>query len=187
MALLHKATVTPSKLELVRDWLPSQPWFAGERGADLELVAAYRFDDPEGEVGVETLLVAAPDGAVLQIPLTYRGAPLDGGDDWLIGTMEHSVLGSRWIYDALGDPVYLATLTHAVHTGGQQAEVFIEIDGELVKREPTAVVRGSGSDAGGSTITVVRYPAPGVASGGDVLTGSWGDLSEPVLLVAVGG
>jgi hypothetical protein len=186
MALLHKATVTPSKLELVRDWLPSQPWFTGEKGADLELVAAYRFDDPDGEVGVETLLVAGPDGAVLQVPLTYRGAPLAGSEAWLIGTMQHSVLGSRWIYDALGDPVYVATLTHAVRTGGQQAEVFIEIDGEMLQREPTAVVRGSGSAQDGTRVEIVRYPAVGAVAGGPALTGSWGDLPEPVLLVSVG-
>lgn len=187
MALLHQATVTPSKLELVRDWLPTQPWYLGEKGAELTPVAAYRFDDPDGEVGVETLLIAAPDGAVFQVPVTYRGAPLEGGEAALIGTMEHSVLGSRWVYDGLGDPVYLATLTHTVRTGGQQAEVFIEIDGEMLQREPTARVQGSGSQSGASTVDVVRYPAAGAASDGDVLTGTWGDLSEPVLLVTLEG
>ena len=185
MALLHQATVTPSKLELVRDWLPTQPWYLGEAGAELTPVAAYRFDDPDGEVGVETLLTSAPDGAVFQVPVTYRGAPLEGGEASLIGTMEHSVLGSRWVYDGLGDPVYLASVTHAVHSGGHQADLLVEIDGEMVTREPTARVQGSGTGSGPSTISVVRYPAPGAAVGGDVLTGSWGEMSEPVLLVAL--
>src|ERR1700710_2202585 len=99
MALLHRATLQPSKLELLQDWAPTQPWFDGDRSAELVTVAAYRFDDPEGEVGIETLLVRAGDGPVLQVPLTYRAAPLDGGDAWLIGTMQHSVLGQRWTYD----------------------------------------------------------------------------------------
>jgi hypothetical protein len=185
MALLHQATVAPSKLELVRDWLPSQQWYAGEKGAELTPVAAYRFDDPDGEVGVETLLVAAPDGAVFQVPVTYRGAPLDGADEWLIGTMQHSVLGPRWVYDGLGDPVYLAAVTRAIRTAGRQAELLIEIDGEMVTREPTAVVRGSGTDSGASRVSVVRYPEAGAVADGDVLTGTWGDETRPTALVSL--
>jgi len=33
------------------------------------------------------------------VPLTYRGAPLDGAEDALVGTTEHGVLGRRWVYD----------------------------------------------------------------------------------------
>jgi hypothetical protein len=189
MALLHQATVTPSKLELVRAWLPSQPWYLGENGAELTLVAAYRFDDPDGEVGVETLLTAAPDGAVFQVPVTYRGAPLEGAERWLIGTMDHSVLGPRWVYDGLGDPVYLATVEVAIRTGGQQAEVLIEIDGEMVTREPTAVVKGSGSGTAaaveGAVVEVVRYPDRAQALGDDVLTGTWAGQADGVVLVRV--
>ena len=184
MALLHQATVTPSKLELVRDWLPSQPWYLGERGADLVPVAAYRFDDPDGEVGVETILTAAPDGAVFQVPVTYRGAPLDGAEAWLIGTMQHSVLGPRWVYDGLGDPVYLATVTHAVRTAARQADLLIEIDGEMVTREPTATVRGSGSDSEGDVrVDLVRYPSAVEPHGDAELTGVWGDLADERVLV----
>ncbi len=61
-------------------------------------------------MGVETLLVRVGEGPVLQVPLTYRGAPLPGGESALVGTMEHSVLGPRWVYDGTGDPVYVATL-----------------------------------------------------------------------------
>ncbi|GAB3605082.1 hypothetical protein GCM10027413_04910 [Conyzicola nivalis] len=186
MALLHQATLTPSKLELVRDWLPGQPWFLGAAGSELTPVAAYRFDDPDGEVGIETILAAGPDGAVMQVPVTYRGAPLEGAEQWLIGTMQHSVLGSRWVYDGLGDPVYLAAVTHAVRTGGHEAELKVEIDGEMVTREPTARVQGSGTGAGGrESVTVIRYPEPGAVGDGAVLTGTWGEHSAPVLLVTV--
>jgi hypothetical protein len=185
MALLHQATLTPSKLELLRDWLPSQPWFRGEAGAELIQVAAYRFDDPDGEVGVETILAQGPDGAVMQIPVTYRGAPLEGAGGSLIGTMEHSVLGSRWVYDGLGDPVYLRAVADAVRTGGHEAELRIEIDGEMVTREPTARVHGSGSAAADASVSVVRYPVAGAVPEGDVLVGTWGEHSEPVLLVTL--
>ncbi len=145
MALLHRAELTPSKIELLHGWVPSRPWFAGEAGAALTSVGAFRFDDPAGEVGVETLLVRAGDGPVLQVPLTYRGEPLMGGEQSLIGTMEHSVLGQRWVYDGVGDPVYVQTVATAALTGGRQAELYLEIDGERVTREPTALVSGSGA------------------------------------------
>ena len=104
MALLHRATIRPTKAELLADWVPTQPWGEPEIG----LVGAYRFDDPQGEVGIETHVLSTPDGHLLHVPLTYRGAPLDGAEQFLICTMEHSVLGQRWIYDATGDPVYAA-------------------------------------------------------------------------------
>lgn len=147
MALLYRAELRPTKLELLASWAPLQPWFVGNAGAGLTSVASFRFDDPEGEVGIETLLVRAGDGPVMQVPLTYRGAPLSGGDEWLIGTMQHSVLGQRWVYDATGDPAYVATAATAALTGGVQAEQFVQSDGELVVRESTALVVGSGRDS----------------------------------------
>jgi hypothetical protein len=151
MALLYQAELRPSKIDLIAAWAPTQPWFEGDTAAavaaadtDFVSVASYRFDDPEGEVGIETLLVRHGNGPVLQVPLTYRGAPLEGGEAWLIGTMDHSVLGPRWVYDGAGDPAYLAAVATAAIGGGSQAEQVIDIDGERVVREPTARVQGSG-------------------------------------------
>jgi len=157
MAILHRAELTPSKIELVGGWAPTQPWFAGEPGAVAVSVAAYRFDDPDGEVGIETLLVRAGDGPVLQAPVTYRAAPLPGADGWLIGTMQHSVLGERWVYDAVGDPVYLTAVATAALTGGRQADLFVTTADGLVPREPTAAVTGSGAD--GMTSEVAQSAA----------------------------
>lgn len=145
MALLHQAELRPSKLELLDGWVHTRPWFDGASDAALSTVAAFRFDDPAGEVGVETLLIRAGDGPTLQIPLTYRGSPLLGADAFLIGTMEHSVLGARWVYDGVGDPVYLQTVAAAALNGGHQAELFIDIDGKRVERTPTALVTGTGT------------------------------------------
>ncbi|PVU82597.1 hypothetical protein DDP54_05825 [Cellulomonas sp. WB94] len=145
MALLHRAELRPSKIELVASWAPTQPWFEAGAGAELATVGSFRFDDPAGEVGIETLLVRAGDGPVMQVPLTYRGSPLDGGDAWLIGTMQHSVLGERWVYDGAGDPVYLTAVATAALTGGRQADQYVDSGGELVFREPTALVVGSGT------------------------------------------
>src|SRR5262249_43031418 len=129
---------------LLAEWLPARSWYAGPTGSRLERVGAYRFDDPDGEVGVETILISSAGGAVLQVPLTYRGAALAGADEYLVGTMDHSVLGKRWVYDGCGDPVYLRALLHAMLTGGRQAEEMVEMDGRLVGRESSALARGSG-------------------------------------------
>jgi hypothetical protein len=144
MALLHRADLTPTKLELLNSWLPTRAWYAGPATPDLTKVGAFRFDDPAGEVGVETLLVRAGDGPVLQIPLTYRAAPLDGAEQWLVGTTEHSVLGPRWVYDASGDPVYAATLAHTILTGAGQAAEEFEVDGVRQTRQSDMHATGSG-------------------------------------------
>ncbi|MGW5581193.1 CG0192-related protein [Micromonospora chokoriensis] len=155
MALLHRATLRPTKLDLLAAWLPDQQWFAGPIGSSGTLTAedvvsrgAYRFDDPAGDVGIETMLVGTVDGPVHQVPLTYRAAPLDGAEDWLVGTTEHSVLGTRWVYDGCGDPIYVTALAHAILTGAGQAEQFFEVYGRREVREPTVtiVVSGVGED-----------------------------------------
>ena len=147
MALLHQAQLHPSKLELLSEWVPTREWFAGDARAEFNNVASYRFDDPAGEVGVETILVRAGDGPTMQIPLTYRGAPLEGAEGSLIGTMEHSVLGKRWVYDGAGDPVYLQTVATAALNGGHQAELVVDADGGREVREPNARVVGSGTNS----------------------------------------
>ena len=144
MAIIHDAQIRPTKLELVADWLPRQPWYPDDGAPELEQVGAYRFDDPDGEVGIETLLVRTADGPVLQVPMTYRGQPLPDGEPHLIGTMEHSVLGSRWVYDACGDPVYAAALAATVLRGGTGAEELLEADGGPQRRAPSVAVTGSG-------------------------------------------
>jgi len=142
MGLVHRATLSPSKQELVAAWLSTRRWADG-----IEIttkVAEYRFDDPAGEVGVETILFAADDGATVQVPLTYRGAPLDGADDFLVGTTEHSVLGTRWVYDGCIDPVWAAALATAILTGGTQVQMYLEQDGQRIDIPPRMTVQGSG-------------------------------------------
>jgi len=193
MALIHAATLTPTKTELLAEWLPRQPWFpAGAGLAEPERIAAFRFDDPEGEVGVETLIVRVTGAPLLQVPLTYRGAPRVGAEHWLIGTMEHSVLGTRWVYDALGDPVYLSELATAVVQGGTEVEQFRETAEGRVPVPSTAHVRGSGvagtpvPDTAQLAIEVVRVLDGGAdASAGLTLTGTWEGQDEPAVLAVV--
>ncbi|HEX3812029.1 MAG TPA: hypothetical protein VHX59_04230 [Mycobacteriales bacterium] len=156
MALLYQAQLTPGKIELLRAWMPAQQWWAGD-GATIDVVGAYRFDDPAGEVGIETHLLRVGDGHTVQVPLTYRGAPLADAEGALVGTMQHSVLGARWVYDGCFDQVYAAALATTILTGGTQAELQIASDGPPEHREPTARVVGSGTPD-------VRVPTLGAMS-----------------------
>nr|WP_206070620.1 aminoglycoside phosphotransferase [Knoellia sp. DB2414S] len=108
------ATLSPGKKELVEAWLGRQRWYAAKGSVPrVRRVWSWRLDDPAGHVGIETMLVLDESEAVpvlYQVPLTYRGAPLEGGDSALVGITEHSVLGRRWVYDAPHDPVYAAQL-----------------------------------------------------------------------------
>ncbi|TJY69424.1 hypothetical protein E4J89_10890 [Arthrobacter sp. CAU 1506] len=149
MAIIYDAVLNPSKQDLLKSWLPEQPWFQelGADAAELEHLGAFRFDDPSGEVGMETHLLSA-GGQVLHVPLTYRGAPLPGAEEFLAGTMEHSVLGDRWIYDACADPVYATALATAMVQGGAGAEQFLDVDGKLEPLTGAIPVRGSGGTGG---------------------------------------
>jgi hypothetical protein len=195
------ATVSPSKQELVESWLPSRPWAAGRTISGK--VAEYRFDDPDGEVGVETILWTCDDGSVLQTPLTYRSAPLPGAEAHLVGTADHSVLGRRWVYDGCADPVWFATLADAIVHGGTQVQMYFEQDGRRIDVPPRMRVRGSGGGddvravgsvdevvdrgpvtlarAGGAELAVVRVVGTPLPDGPH-LVGRVGDHGEPVVL-----
>ncbi|GAA4756076.1 hypothetical protein GCM10023350_47000 [Nocardioides endophyticus] len=174
MALLHHASLVPSKPELLAAWLPSRPWAADLPG--LKPFGSYRLDDPDGEVGMEGILLRSTAGDVLHVPLTYRATPLVGAEDFLIGTIEHSVLGTRWVYDATGDPVWRATLATTVLTGGSGAEEFFEVDGKRETREPSVAVAGSGAVGAevpaDTEIVVVRRVGEQIEADA-VLTGAW--------------
>ena len=118
MAVVHHTTLVPSKLELLAAWLPRQDWYAGEpTGPSLAKAGGFRLDDPAGEVGIEFMVVRDDAGwppTAYLVPMTYRGSPLDGGDAALIGTAEHGVLGTRWIYDGTRDPVLQAQLADMI-------------------------------------------------------------------------
>jgi hypothetical protein len=75
VATIHPGTtLIPHFSEFLPAWLARQPWYAGCSTPFPTPVGYFRFEDPVGEVGIETHLVS--DGrAVYQIPMTYRGAP----------------------------------------------------------------------------------------------------------------
>ncbi|TCK23042.1 maltokinase N-terminal cap-like domain-containing protein [Pseudonocardia endophytica] len=206
MAVIYEAELTPGKYDLLAGWLPSKPWAAG--ATELERVGAYRFDDPAGEVGIETHVVRAGT-ATLHIPVTYRARKPFGMDDHLIGTTEHSVLGTRYVYDGCGDHVYLTALATTVLTGGEQAPVLIkQASGLEMPRDPDVLVRGATSteidvprfarvtlvedgtsttvQAGAVDVIVARVLPDGVdAANRPALTGTWPGQDAPVVLAVI--
>jgi hypothetical protein len=118
MATIHRTTMSPTKLELLADWLPRQPWFRNTGSPPaLTWCGGFRLDDPAGEVGIELTLVTDGGGGAETtyfVPLAYRGAPLSAADEALVGISEHGVLGTRWIYDAAHDPVAVAQLLELI-------------------------------------------------------------------------
>ena len=209
MAVHHPATIVPGKLELLQAWVPHQPWARGADASALTRLGSYRFDDPDGEVGVETHLLGTADGQVLQVPLTYRGEPLASAEHALVTTMTHTTLGDRWVYDGCHDPVYLRAVLTAVLTGGREADLFAATDAGLVQEELTTHVRGNGSPAtavpdlaapvvthdgavtrisAGPVLTLLRAPSAGSGGAeGPALTGTWPGQDAPLLLATVEG
>lgn len=139
MALYHRATITPPKAEVVATWATTQAWCPD---GEVSPVGAFRFDDPLGAVGMETHIAAVGD-ALVQVPLTYRDAPL-ADDAGLITTIEHSALGTRWVYDGLADPIYVTMLTAVSLTGQGEALGLVEVDGRWIVAPTNVRISGGG-------------------------------------------
>ena len=192
MADIFNAQINPGKLEIVSAWLSKQERSAGTdvNPEALTQLSSYRFDDPAGEVGAEIHIVASGD-RVFQVPLTYRGEPLAGADEHLISTMEHSILGKRWVYAGMGDPLFRQRLDHAIATADNSARQYrVDDDGNRVE-EITDVAHawGTGPLAGAEDVEMLYElsldsPAEGTEAG--LLLGRWsGQDSRVVLAVMV--
>jgi hypothetical protein len=204
MALFHAATITPTKAELIATWAPTQAW--GPPTDDpIAVLGSYRIDDPDGRVGIEIHLVTAGP-TLLQVPLTYRDEPLEGADDALVVEMQHSVLGTRWVYDGLRDPRLVMMLAAVAMTGQGEALGMVEYDGRWYIAPSNVRIQGGGwtrervpvdgfemqhDDATSVVLsndrfelTVFRRPSPGPrpAIG---LTATWDGQANPVVLAAV--
>ncbi|MFL4473517.1 hypothetical protein ACIPVK_05920 [Paeniglutamicibacter sp. MACA_103] len=189
MSEIFATTMDPTKKELIGAWLPRQPWFAGEREPVLETLGGFRLDDPAGEVGMEFIIVkdtASPTPVTYHVPLAYRGAPLPGGEAFLLGTSDHGVLGKRWIYDGEGDPVWQAQV-RALLAGDVVAqhqnishtlEPLVEV--HRATQESGAVAQAGGQ---GPEIAVVRRPVAGTAGPSGApgwIASPWSDAGQDV-------
>jgi hypothetical protein len=195
MAILHAATLSPTKAEVLAAWLDGP----------VDIAGAYRFDDPEGAVGLEVHLVRL-GGVLHQVPLTYRDAALPGAENHLVTTVEHSVLGTRWVYDGLGDPVFVRMMAAVTMTGCGQAVGLVEYEGRWLvvpspvrllgggwpaKRTPVDGLERLADDGDWAVLSndrlelrVARRPSP--APRPEIgLTAIWPEQDQPVLLAEV--
>jgi len=203
MAEIHNTTMSPTKLDLLAGWLPAQPWYrpAGHK-PELARTGGFRLDDPGGAVGIEFMVVTDGSGSgavTYQIPMTYRAGALDGADGALIGTSEHGVLGRRWIYDGVHDPVLRAQLVALIQGDTQaQAQTVSDTKDPTVTSQPAvkgsltplwSAVAANGLD--GTDLRVGTAAADGQAGeltlrisrvlrGGDGISGN-GDAGPPCL------
>jgi hypothetical protein len=175
MASIHHTTMTPTKLELLTEWLPKQSWYVGDAGTpELVKAGGFRLDDPEGEVGIEFMVVVdatAQEPVAYQVPMGYRGAALEGvPGEALIGTSEHGVLGTRWLYDGIHDPVVMAQLRALL-----RGEATPQHQHESNTPDPTVTVHGSGpGDELGVQVNRVLRPAETVeGSSGRLVVAGW--------------
>ena len=204
MALFHRATLTPTKAELLAAWAPTTAW-GPPAGGPIEVIGTYRFDDPEGRVGLETFLFTV-GGTLFQAGLTYRDEPLPDDVATPVGTMEHSALGTRYVYDGPSDPRYVMMLAGVAMTGQGEALGMVEVEGRWVVAPAAVRIEGGGwgaervavdgfeiADAGGSTsvlrndrfeLTLHHRPVPGIrpAMG---LVATWEGAAAPVVVAEV--
>ncbi|WPF65539.1 MULTISPECIES: maltokinase N-terminal cap-like domain-containing protein [unclassified Corynebacterium] len=122
------AQLEPGKEDFQRRFLEREGLL--NPGDTFTALAAWRLIDPEGQVGMEVAVIALNDGLV-QVPLTYRPGPLPDTEG-LLGEMAHSVLGTRYIYDARRDPVFAAALREVVRAGGQPVAKQNVKTGEII-------------------------------------------------------
>jgi hypothetical protein len=124
------------------------------------VLGSYRFDDPGGEVGLETMILETTGGEVLQVAVTYRGEPMEGAGY------------ERW------EPKTV------VRGSGEPGREVPDVDhARPVDSATTTVI-----DAGLLEVRVLRLvdpsPAPIAFAGGDVLHGTWPGQVTPVVLAS---
>lgn len=183
MAMIYKTTMKPGKTELLTAWLPTRPWYASTGHApELERSGGFRLDDPEGEVGIEFMVLTDHSGGretSYLVPLTYRGAPLDGAGAALVGTSEHGVLGTRWIYDGAHDPVLVGQLLALIQG---RAVAQDQCDSGVSDPSVTAWYDGPGLPA---VLPAARLEITDTARGTDVrLPGALESGTTPALSLA---
>ncbi|MCU1643802.1 MAG: hypothetical protein JWN03_4077 [Nocardia sp.] len=165
MAIVHRTTMVPGKLELLAAWLPTRAWYTGGAQPQLAKAGGFRLDDPAGAVGIEVMVVSDSSGArpvTYLVPMTYRGEPLPDAADALIGTSEHGVLGTRWLYDATHDPVFVEQVVRLLAAQAQP-----QAQSESDTPDPTVTVRAA----------EIPFPAAGF-SGSSVLDAArWTDIA----------
>jgi len=115
------------------------------------------------------------------------------------------VLGTRWIYDACSDAVYVSELVRVILTGASQVALMVQTPDGPVERKSTVHVQGTGSDEAlkspitkvtpervgtttridtGDYVVVVRHALDEdwTDNASNTLMGTWATMTEPTTL-----
>ncbi len=108
--------------------MPAQRWYPAKgRGVALRRLGEIEMTDPAGEADIEVQVIGLDSGDrldVVQVPLTFRNAPLAGAEHALVGTTGTDRSGTRWVYDAPHDPAYVTALLASLdHPAGRRVPV----------------------------------------------------------------
>ncbi|GAA4373392.1 maltokinase N-terminal cap-like domain-containing protein [Paeniglutamicibacter cryotolerans] len=170
MSEIFDTTMNPSKGELIAAWLPLQSWYGGARVPEFDVVGGFRLDDPAGEVGMEFIFITETSTGTpttYQVPLAYRSAPCPEAVPGLLGTSEHGVLGTRWIYDGEHDPVLMAQVVELLEgraVAQHQNDSYVLADNITV---------APGKAVGATAPVLVRVLEPGTEAAGAGVIASW--------------
>ena len=108
-AIMYDTTVVPSKHEIAQEWTDY-----------VDIQGSYRLvDTVDGQVGVEVLISKDREGRLTQIPFSYRSEEI--APEHTLSTLEHGVLGKRWVTNALGDPVAVREFIRTILSGDDGA------------------------------------------------------------------
>lgn len=98
---------------------PTKEEFTARFGAVVTLLGSYRLVDPADEVGIEIHIGRDGEGRLVQMPTTYRAEELDPAAT--LCSVDHNILGTRWVSNALGDPVAVAQMIRTIVQGDDGA------------------------------------------------------------------
>jgi 1,4-alpha-glucan branching enzyme len=127
---MSQPVLSPTLSELLQEWLPRQRWFP-VKSSDfaLQQVGSLALEDRGGHSRLEVFLLAVTsptaDGGrrtdVVQVPLSYRTAPLTGMERALVGQADGTGSGPEWIYDAVHDPAFVSAWLELIRHGAGSA------------------------------------------------------------------
>ena len=107
-------------------WMPAQRWYPAKgRGVGLRDLGSTSWTTEVPGVDVVTHVIGLDSGDridVVQVPLTYRSAPLEDMAGALVGVLS-SGPDSRHVYDGTHDPAFVSALLGALRVGEGAVEV----------------------------------------------------------------
>ncbi|MCV2394063.1 aminoglycoside phosphotransferase [Actinotalea sp. M2MS4P-6] len=184
------STVPPSVTELLAGWMPAQRWYPAKgRGVGLRPLGTLTLSGPDPDATIEVRVIGLDSGDrfdVVQVPLTYRAAPLPAGEHALVGTTEQHGR-TRWVYDGPHDPAYVTALLAALdHPAGRPVPAPSRsrvLRGEQSNTSVIVDVDGSGP----LIVKVFRTLHPGDNPDVEVLRGLDGFPQVPAVIGWLGG